>query len=46
MTAGDGTAGFYALYTHGFARVATCTLPVALADPMENARRTSEGIRA
>ncbi|MBE7730689.1 NAD(+) synthase [Komagataeibacter sp. FXV3] len=46
MTAASGTAGFYALYTHGFARVAACTLPVVLADPMENARRTHDGIRA
>ncbi|MCE2576082.1 NAD(+) synthase [Komagataeibacter sp. FNDCR2] len=46
MTAGSGTTGFHGLYQHGFARVAACTLPVALADPMENARRTYAGIRA
>jgi len=26
---------FYSAYAHGFARVAACTLPVALADPAE-----------
>ena len=46
MTAGSTTSGFYNLYQHGFARVAACTLPVVLADPMENARRTYDGIRA
>ncbi|RFD19904.1 NAD(+) synthase [Komagataeibacter melaceti] len=46
MTAGSGTTGFHGLYQHGFARVAACTLPVAMADPMENARRTHESIRA
>ncbi|MCE2565677.1 NAD(+) synthase [Komagataeibacter sp. FNDCF1] len=46
MTAGSGTAGFHGLYQHGFARVAACTLPVVLADPMENARRIDEGVRA
>ena len=30
---------FFSAYAHGFARVAACTLPVALADPAENARR-------
>lgn len=45
MTAGSTTSGFYNLYQHGFARVAACTLPVVLADPMENARRTYDGIR-
>ncbi len=29
---------FYSAYAHGFARVAACTLPVAIADPAENAR--------
>ncbi|MBD3784636.1 MAG: NAD(+) synthase, partial [Micrococcales bacterium] len=33
-------------YAHGFARVAACTLPVALADPAENARRIVEQVRA
>ena len=46
MTAGSTISGFYNLYQHGFARVAACTLPVVLADPMENARRTYDGIRA
>ncbi|ATU73719.1 NAD(+) synthase [Komagataeibacter rhaeticus] len=46
MTAGSGMAGFHGLYQQGFARVAACTLPVALADPMENARRIHEGIVA
>lgn len=31
---------FDSLYRHGFARVAACTLPVALADPRLNAART------
>ncbi|AZV39424.1 NAD(+) synthase [Komagataeibacter xylinus] len=46
MKDGTDTAGFYSLYHHGFARLAACTLPVALADPMENARRTHHAIRA
>jgi NAD+ synthase (glutamine-hydrolysing) len=29
---------FTSLYTHGFARVAACTLPVSLADPATNAQ--------
>jgi NAD+ synthase (glutamine-hydrolysing) len=29
---------FYSAYAHGFARVAACTLPVALADPEANAK--------
>ena len=33
-------------YAQGFARVAACTLPVALADPAENARRVVEQVRA
>ncbi len=37
---------FYSAYAHGFARVAACTLPVAIADPAENARRTVEQARA
>ncbi|MGS0646945.1 NAD(+) synthase [Komagataeibacter melomenusus] len=44
MKDGTDTAGFHSLYHHGFARVAACTLPVALADPMENARRTHHAI--
>ncbi|HEX5088252.1 MAG TPA: NAD(+) synthase [Nocardioides sp.] len=29
---------FYSAYAHGFARVAACTLPVAIADPAANAK--------
>ncbi|MBC9735267.1 NAD(+) synthase [Nocardioides sp. zg-578] len=29
---------FYSAYAHGFARVAACTIPVALGDPAANAR--------
>ncbi|GBQ51249.1 NAD(+) synthase [Komagataeibacter sucrofermentans] len=46
MKDGTDTAGFHSLYHHGFARVAACTLPVVLADPMENARHTLQAIRA
>ncbi len=31
---------FRSLYRHGFARVAACTQPVALADPLANAEAT------
>ncbi len=34
-------AEFRSIYRHGFVRVAACTLPVALADPMANARATA-----
>ncbi len=37
---------FYSAYAHGFARVAACTLPVAIADPATNAARTLEQARA
>ncbi len=37
---------FYSAYAHGFARVAACTLPVAVADPATNAARTVEQARA
>ena len=37
---------FYSAYAHGFARVAACTLPVAIADPATNAARTLEQVRA
>ncbi|WP_139983882.1 NAD(+) synthase [Nocardioides litoris] len=37
---------FYSAYAHGFARVAACTLPVAIADPATNAERTLEQVRA
>ncbi|MDN5746098.1 MAG: NAD(+) synthase, partial [Nocardioidaceae bacterium] len=36
---------FYSAYAHGFARVATCTLPVAIADPATNAARILEQAR-
>ncbi|MBS4075867.1 NAD(+) synthase [Ameyamaea chiangmaiensis] len=36
---------FRSIYHQGFARVAACTLPVALADPLENARRTVAVVR-
>ncbi|WP_137292680.1 NAD(+) synthase [Nocardioides dongxiaopingii] len=36
---------FYSAYAHGFARVAACTLPVAIADPAANAARTIEQAR-
>ncbi|CAN5419853.1 NAD(+) synthase [soil metagenome] len=37
---------FYSAYAHGFARVAACTLPVAIADPATNAARIIEQARA
>ncbi|NHA69245.1 NAD(+) synthase [Phycicoccus flavus] len=37
---------FRNVYAQGFARVAACTLPVALADPAENVRRVVEQVRA
>ncbi|MGA8256000.1 MAG: NAD(+) synthase, partial [Nocardioides sp.] len=37
---------FYSAYAHGFARVAACTLPVAIADPATNVARTIEQVRA
>ncbi len=36
---------FYSAYAQGFARVAACTLPVALADPATNAERILEQAR-
>ncbi|GAA4715455.1 NAD(+) synthase [Nocardioides conyzicola] len=36
---------FYSAYAHGFARVAACTLPVAIADPATNARAVVEQAR-
>ncbi|MCX2560564.1 NAD(+) synthase [Acetobacter farinalis] len=38
-------SAFHALYHQGFARVAACTVPVALADPATNAQRTLEAAR-
>ncbi len=37
---------FYSAYAQGFARVAACTVPVAIADPATNAARTLEQVRA
>ena len=39
-------ADFRNLYRHGFARVAACTVPVALADPATNLQRIVEQVRA
>ena len=36
---------FYSAYAHGFARVAACTLPVAIVDPATNAQRVLEQAR-
>ena len=36
---------FYSAYAHGFARVAACTLSVAIADPATNADRVLEQVR-
>jgi NAD+ synthase (glutamine-hydrolysing) len=36
---------FYSAYAQGFARVAACTVPVALADPAANAARVLEQVR-
>jgi len=36
---------FTSLYSHGFARIAACTLPVALGDPATNAERIIEQAR-
>ncbi|MCW2773942.1 MAG: synthetase [Nocardioides sp.] len=37
---------FYSAYAHGFARVAACTVPVRVADPVANARAVLEQARA
>ncbi|WP_432479326.1 NAD(+) synthase [Nocardioides sp. GXQ0305] len=37
---------FYSAYDQGFARVAACTVPVAVADPATNARTVLEQVRA
>jgi NAD+ synthase (glutamine-hydrolysing) len=37
---------FYSPYAHGFARVAACTVPIAIADPAANARTVIEQARA
>ncbi|QXQ15582.1 NAD(+) synthase [Skermania piniformis] len=38
------SADFRNIYRHGFARVAACTLPVAIADPATNAQRIAEQV--
>jgi NAD+ synthase (glutamine-hydrolysing) len=37
---------FESAYRHGFARVAACTVPVAIADPVANADAILETARA
>lgn len=37
---------FYSAYAHGFARVAACTVPIRVADPVTNARAVVEQARA
>ena len=37
---------FYSAYAHGFARVAACTIPVAIADPASNAASVLAEARA
>ncbi|MCC4909154.1 NAD(+) synthase [Microbacterium sp. cx-59] len=37
---------FESSYRHGFARIAACTVPVAIADPAANARAVLEQVRA
>ena len=41
-----GGVDFSSVYAHGFARVAACTLPVAVADPATNARSVLAEARA
>lgn len=41
----EQTADFRNLYRHGFARVAACTVPVAMADPAANADRILTQVR-
>ncbi|MFA6299998.1 MAG: nitrilase-related carbon-nitrogen hydrolase, partial [Nocardioides sp.] len=36
---------FYSAYAHGFARVAACTIPIAVADPATNVRTVLEQAR-
>ncbi|MCW2795032.1 MAG: synthetase, partial [Nocardioides sp.] len=36
---------FYSAYAHGFARVAACTMPIAVADPTTNVRTVLEQAR-
>ena len=37
---------FESVYRHGFARVAACTIPVAIADPARNAQSVIDAVRA
>ncbi len=45
-TAADAREAFHNLYRQGFARIAACAVPVALADPATNAERIIEQVRA
>lgn len=38
-------SNFWSLYEHGFARVASCTVPCVLANPFENVRRIHEAVQ-
>ena len=42
----SGGVDFWSSYAHGFARVAACTIPVAIADPARNAEVVLEQARA
>ncbi|UFU01671.1 NAD(+) synthase [Ruania suaedae] len=46
MSAGTRAPSFGSSYGHGFARVATCTIDVTLADPARNAQAVLEQARA
>ena len=46
MSTQSTPADFRNIYRQGFARVAACTVPVALADPATNAERILEQVRA
>ena len=41
-----GSLDFDSCFAHGFARVAACTIPVAIADPATNAARVLAEVRA
>ena len=45
MTRSPSLDEFANIYRHGFARVAACTLPTALADPLEAAQRHVEQVQ-
>jgi len=40
-----GIVDFYSAYAHGFARVAACTVPVAIAEPRQNAATVLREVR-